>query len=145
MTGDVDSQQSTGCGSACQEEEVEGVEVGPSAGGEKPATKANAVVIAATAQKGNKKKARVEKTMEKLKTENSSLHGRLVAERTDHARTLMDSVHLRRDRKRSVKEKGKAARLLAAKKTKPEKSVVVEQLKKDVLTISIRRLKMLTR
>lgn len=76
--------------------------------------------------------------IEKLRPENLSLHGYLIAEKTDHARALLDIVRLQRDMKKVVKEKVETAQLLAAEQAKQENSPVAEQLKKDVLAVTMK-------
>lgn len=46
VTSDIGTQRSASGGGACQEDEVEGVEAGPSPGGQKPATVADADAVA---------------------------------------------------------------------------------------------------
>lgn len=45
---------------------------------------------------------RVEEVVKNLQTENVSLHGGLVAEKTIHARTLMVNIRPQRDKKKAV-------------------------------------------
>lgn len=64
--------------------------------------------------------------MEKLKTKNLYLHGKLVAEWAAHARALIVHICLQRDRKKAMEEKEGSVRLLAAEGTKRENSAVIE-------------------
>lgn len=130
-----------GGGGACEEKKVGGVEVRPSTGGQKPATVADAVAVAALDQVRNDAMAKIWEMTEKLKTKNLSLHGELVVERTAFACALMDNTSLQRDRENAVNEKKKAARLLAAKTNKKENIVVIEQLKKDVMPVTLKAAK----
>lgn len=91
------TQRSTSGEGTCQDVEVNGREVGPDVGGPKPAIVANAVAVAALEQVGSDMVAKVEEMMEKLKVENLSLHGELVAEKRAHARALMDNFCFQRD------------------------------------------------
>lgn len=50
----------------------------------------------------------------------------------------MDNARLQRDKKKGVKEKEEFARLFAAKTAKRKNSVVLEQLKKNVLTVTMK-------
>lgn len=97
--GDAGSQQSKGGGGVCQEEVVEGVEVGPCAVGQKTATVAEVVAVAARGQTGDDVMEKIEEMMEKLRTKNLSLHCEPVSKRAAHARALMDIIRLQRDRR----------------------------------------------
>lgn len=132
VIGDVESRRSTSGRAACEEEEVEGVEVGPRVRGQKPATVAETVAVAPPDQMRNDKMTKVEEMKENLKTENLSLHGELAAKRTAQGCPLLACIRLQRDRKSAIEEKEGAARPLAAEKTKRESSAVIEQLKRDV-------------
>lgn len=76
--------------------------------------------------------------MEKLKAESLSFCGEHVAEKAAHAWALMNYTRLRRDIKKTVKQKEGVARLFAAEKTKQGNSAVVEPLKKDVSAITMK-------
>lgn len=82
--------------------------------------------------------AKVEKMMEKLKTENLSSYGELVAQRTAHSFALVDKIRLQRAKKKAGKEKEGVAGLLAAGRAKRENIAVDEQLKKDALTVTMK-------
>lgn len=67
-----------------------------------------------------------------------ALHGDSVAGRTAHARALIDNVRLQRDKKKVVKEKETFPRLLAAENDKEEGSAVWEQVRKEILTVTMK-------
>lgn len=137
MTGDVGSQRPTAGRGACQDEEVLGVEVGLSVGGQEPATVADAAAVAALDQVGSNVMAKVEESMKKLMTENLSLYGELVEEKSAYARALLNNIRLQQHRKKAVEEKKEVAWLSAAGIAKRENSVVVEQLKKEFSAITM--------
>lgn len=81
--------------------------------------------------------AKVGDMIERLKAGNLSLHEKLVAEQTTHTHALMDNNYLQRNMMNAVAEKREAVRLLGADKPKRENSAVVEELKKDVYTVTM--------
>lgn len=128
VRSDAGSQHSTCAGGACEEMEVEGVEMGQSAGGEKPAIVTDAIAVAPPDRVKSDMLAKVKELMKKLKTENLLLHGELVVERMAYTRSLMNNIRRQRDRKKAVGEKEEIVRLLAAKRAKRENGAVVEPL-----------------
>lgn len=90
MTGDVRSQLLMDVGAAHQKKEgCEGVESRQHSFGQKHEAMTDAVCVSTAGKGYNDVMVRVEETMEKLWTENLSLHGKLVAERAAHARALI--------------------------------------------------------
>lgn len=96
------------------------------AGSQKPAMVTNIVAVAVRDQVGSDIMAKAEKMEEKSKAENLSLQGEFVADKTAHARAFMDDTILQWNRKKAVKEKEGATRLLAAERSKQNISAVVE-------------------
>lgn len=94
--------------------------------------------VAASAQVGDDGMERVEEMIEKLKAENLALPGQLVAKKSAHARALLNNARLPRNMQRVMKEKVEAARLVTLEQGKRENSAVMEQLKKDVMTVTMK-------
>lgn len=137
VSGDVESQHSTGGESVRQDEEAETVEFEPDKGIQNHATVAGTVCVNAPDQMRNDVFVKVKEMVEKLKTESFSMPGNFVAERAAHARALMDSIHLQRVRRKFVEEKEGAWRVLAVEKTECKNSAGLVQLKKDFLTVTM--------
>lgn len=112
--------------------------VAPGLAGQVSAAVADAVAEAALALGGVDGIPKVEEMIEKLKAENLALYGEPVVEKTARARLLLDSVRLQPSMKKMVKEKKETALLFAVEKAMRENRVVMEQLKKDVLTVALK-------
>lgn len=137
VTSDAGTQRSMDCEGAYQGAKVVNVVVGPSADDRKLPTVVDAVTVAAPDHVESDLVTNAKETMKDLKTENMSLHCRLVAERTAHALELIDNIRLQRDMEKHVQGKKEAVRLLTAKRSKQRYSSVIEQLKKNVPIIHI--------
>lgn len=96
---------------------------------------ANAVAIVTPVLASGDGLVKVEEMTKKPKLETLALHEELIAARLAQARALLNDVRLQRDMEDVVQKKEKTARLLTVGQPKQEKSTVVEQRKKDVLTV----------
>lgn len=76
--------------------------------------------------------------LEKLKTETVFLHGNLDAERAGHARSLKDSTCFQRDSQKVIEEREEAVWLLAIAEAMRENSAVIDQLKKNISTATVK-------
>lgn len=75
--------------------------------------------------------------IERLKAENLPLHGQLVAEKSAHARALLNNVRLQWHMKKVVKEKEEPAGLPTSEQAKWENSTVVKELMEDVWKVTM--------
>lgn len=99
---------------------------------------AHAVAVAASDHVNSDILARIGEMVEKLKTKHFSFHGVIPAERAAHARALVGNIHLYGDRKNFVVRKRHPVWMLAQGKTVCENSVVIEQIKEDVSTVTVK-------
>lgn len=135
---DVGGQWSMGGGDAHRDEEEKVAEAVP--GGETlgPATVVEAVAVGDPEQTGDVIMAKMEMMMEQHRLENLELHGKVVTHETAHARSLLGTFSLRWDMMMVAKKKAMIVCLLAAEKAKRENSAVVKELRKDVLTATMK-------
>lgn len=80
----------------------------------------------------------VEKTVDKLQTENVSLHVASVLEKTVQAHALVDDICMQRHMKNAVAEKEQAVLLFAEEKVKRGNSALNKPLQKDVFTVTLK-------
>lgn len=136
ITGDVGSQRSARSADVHHEEEDEEGVAAPGLEGQRSLVVANAVIVAVSAQTSVDGMAKEERMIEKLKEENLT-HEELIAEKTAYALALLYDVNLQQFMKNFVKQREKNAQLLVAERAKLEISAMVEQLKRNVLTVTM--------
>lgn len=110
----------------------------PGLGGAVYTATTDAAAVAASAQVGDDSMAKVEDITEKLKAENLALHGRLIAKKLVFVRRLLNNIYLKKDVKEMVEKKEGTARLLTVEPIKRKNTDVLGQLKKDVLTVTMK-------
>lgn len=138
VMGDVGRQQSTGGADDRQKREEEVAEVVPGLGAPVIPLAADVATVTVPDQVGHDGLAKAEEIIENLKAGSLVLHGGLIAEKSAHACALLDNSRVQRDKKRALKWKEEVARLLTFGQAKQENCAVVEQLEKDVLTVTIK-------
>lgn len=94
VTGDVGTQRSTRGAAARQEKDGEVAKVAPDLDQSVVPSEADAAAVAVLAQAGEDGMAKVEEMIEKLKAENLTLQGQLIAQKSAQAGALLDKVRL---------------------------------------------------
>lgn len=139
VTGDAESQRSTGTINVWQEDkDRKEVKAGPDPCGQSHAAETDAACIFAQDEMGIDVIVKVEEKKENPKSGIPSLRMKLVAERAVHAGGSIDITRLQRDRKKDTDVIKKGARPLATKKVKRENSAVVGRLKQDRPTFKVK-------